>query len=270
MKKIFIFVATFFLLISFSLTTTFAAKSTINGDPGLQKLTAKQQEKFIEKINKGLEKVGDNPEDVKMYLLKNDFEPAEIDTGIKLMNHAAVTFTLEAYRNSKNGLYTFVGNWKFKSGQIDTSDSSEDVVSLSLWNTSYGKPSGIVWASYPTRLFVYDSIGNLKVNTSTHFNSSTNGFVWKYQDVYVYNGNGYTGQTGTAIMWANSVPTSTTLYGAVNYLHTYAKIGTLSSATVSGGSGGVNLSATFSGGTTGKQNFKDQITIYSWPSKYVE
>jgi len=57
----------------------------------------------------------------------------------------------------------------------------------------------------------------------------------------------------------------------MNYLHTYAKIGTLESATISVGSqSGVTLSGTFSGGKTGKQNFKNQITIYKWPSKYVE
>lgn len=101
------------------------------------------------------------------------------------MHHSAVSFTLEAFRNTKNGLYTFVGNWRFQSGYIDTADSSEDVVSLSLWNTSYGKASQIVWSSYPTRLYVYDSIGNLKVNTSTYFSGLGNGFVWKYQDAYI-------------------------------------------------------------------------------------
>lgn len=56
----------FFLLTSFSFTTSAAALD--NKDfVGQQKLTPKQEEKYIEKINKGIEKLGNNSNDVMDY-----------------------------------------------------------------------------------------------------------------------------------------------------------------------------------------------------------
>ncbi|TYS62524.1 hypothetical protein FZC76_20700 [Sutcliffiella horikoshii] len=268
LKKIVFLVVSLVLLLSINNTTSAFANEVIESDePVFQELT-KEQEKFVNKINKGLEKIANNPEKIKEYLLKNGFEKGE-EQLIQPLHHSDVNISLERYRNSKNGLYTLIGNWEFAAGKIDTSDSSDDVVSLSLWKTDYSRPSGIVFASYPTRLYVYDSLGSLRVNTSSHFNGLSNGFIWKYADKYVYNGSGYTGQEGTAVIWATSVP-STTMYGVMNYKHTYKKIGTLDSATITGGTSGVDLSVTFSGGSTGIQNFRNQISISSWPSKYVE
>lgn len=261
------------LTLAFSLNTNSKAADEVIGDemdnqPVFQELTDEQKE-FVEKTNNDLAEIGNDPKEIEKYMEDNNFDKAEIEPVITPYHHSDVSFTLDYYKNSYNGLYTVIGNWKFAAGKIDTDDSSEDVVGLSLWKTDYTAPSGIVWASYPTRLYVYDSLGSLRVNTDTHYKAQKSGMVWKYQDKYVYNGSEYTGQTGTAVMWATSMAKGT-LYGAVNYVHTYKKIGSLSSATISAGSSGVNLSATFTGGKDGKQSFKNQVTITSWPSRNVQ
>lgn len=189
---------------------------------------------------------------------------------IGIEHHAAVSFSFDYYKNSYNGVYTAIGNWSFAAGQIDTSAGSREVLSLSLWTTSYGKPSGIVWSSYPTRLYVYDSLGGMKENTSTHRSTLSNGFIWDYQDAYVYDGSGYKGQKGTAIMYANSMPSST-MYLGMNYEHTWANLGSISSATLGySTTNGIDLSVTWSGSGSSKREFKNQTTIYSWPSRYVQ
>lgn len=186
--------------------------------------------------NKIVELSPQGQESVQKWMSQNHLvklsKPMENPDQVSTQDHSLVNFTFDYYRDLETGKYVLIGNWSFEAGRIDTSTGSEEVVSLSLWKTDYTSPSGITWSSYPTRLVVRDSLGTERINTTTYYSAQGNGFIWKYQDYYNYtNGTGYLGQSGTGIVWADVVP-STTLYGGMNYEHTYSNLGSINSATI--------------------------------------
>lgn len=228
---------------------------------------------FTEKENfKGLEKFMNQLGYYKAEFIEED---PNTDGLVSIQSSSnSVSWTFDAYRNAETSDYVMIGNWKMS--QRPAVPGSPEVLSLSLWNTDYSKPSGFVWSSYPTYLTVRDQQGTTRISTRTHEQTNGNGFIWKYQDSDVcYTGCGtskpqytYVGMSGTAIMYAKSVPSGTKYLGG-NYEHTWLSLGALRGISLGFSGGAINLKVDWDSTSSGRSQHKNQITVSSWPSRVV-